>query len=182
MQIIPSSIPDVLEIRPTVHGDERGFFIETWNARTFAEAGLNFNFVQDNHSLSKQGTLRGLHYQIQQPQGKLVRATVGTVYDVAVDMRRSSPTFGKWASCTLSAEEKNLFWIPPGFAHGFYVLSETAEFQYKCTDYYAPQHDRTLAWNDPSVGIEWPLVDDMPPLLSAKDESGQQLPEAECYE
>lgn len=182
MEIIASNIHDVLEIRPTVHGDERGFFIETWNAKTFAEAGLEFNFVQDNHSLSHQGTLRGLHYQIKQPQGKLVRATLGSVFDVAVDLRKSSPTFGQWAGCTLSAEQKNMFWIPPGFAHGFYVLSETAEFQYKCTDFYAPEHDRTLAWNDPTVGIDWPLIDNKAPLLSAKDQTGQLLVDAEHYQ
>lgn len=182
MQLIPSAIPDVIEILPKVFGDERGFFMETWNAQTFKSAGLDVDFVQDNHSLSVRGILRGLHYQIKQPQGKLVRATVGEVFDVAVDMRKSSPTFGQHVSCILSAEKKNLFWVPPGFAHGFYVLSETAEFQYKCTNFYAPEHDRTLMWNDPALNIDWPLVNGTPPQLSAKDEVGSSLELADCYE
>ena len=181
MEIIHSHIPEVFEIRPKVFGDERGFFMETWNQQAFADAGINVKFVQDNHSLSKRGTLRGLHYQIQHPQGKLVRTTRGSVFDVAVDMRRHSPTFGQWAACLLSAEKKNLFWVPPGFAHGFYVLSEEAEFQYKCTDFYYPEHDRTLMWNDQTVGIDWPLVHQQPPLLSAKDQQGQTLNNADCY-
>lgn len=181
MEIIPSRIPDVLELRPKVFGDERGFFMETWNANSFKEAGLDFDFVQDNHSQSRQGTLRGLHYQIEQPQGKLVRVSQGTVYDVAVDLRKSSPTFGQWAGCTLTAESKNMFWVPPGFAHGFYVISETAEFQYKCTDFYAPAHDRTLAWDDPEIGIDWPLVGGAPPILSAKDQTGASFSDADCY-
>lgn len=182
MEIVPTQIPEVLEIRPKVFGDHRGFFMETWNAETFKKAGLDFNFVQDNHSLSSQGILRGLHYQIKQPQGKLVRATVGEVFDIAVDMRKSSSTFGQYASCVLSAEKKNMLWVPPGFAHGFYVISEAAEFQYKCTDYYAPEYDRTLMWNDPALNIDWPLVNGAVPLLSAKDEVGSSFEMADCYE
>lgn len=182
MEIIRSNIPDVLEIRPKVFGDERGFFMETWNANAFKHAGLDFEFVQDNHSLSRRGTLRGLHYQIQNPQGKLVRVSAGSVFDVAVDMRKSSPTFGQSASCIVSAEQKNMFWVPPGFAHGFYVLSDVAEFQYKCTDFYSPEHDRTLIWNDPALAINWPLVNGLEPLLSPKDKLGKTFDLADCYE
>lgn len=182
MEIVKTNLPGVLEIQPTVLGDERGFFMETWNKQAFTNAGLDVEFVQDNHSLSSQGTLRGLHYQIKHPQGKLVRATLGTVFDVAVDMRKDSPTFGQSASCILSAENKKMFWIPPGFAHGFYVLSETAEFQYKCSDIYAPEYDRTLLWNDPELAIEWPLVDGKSPLLSAKDEAGKTFQQADYFQ
>lgn len=182
MEIITTSLPGVLELRPKVFGDERGFFMETWSQQAFIDAGLDVEFVQDNHSLSCQGTLRGLHYQIKHPQGKLVRVTQGTVFDVAVDMRKGSQTFGQSASCILSAENKKMFWIPPGFAHGFYVLSETAEFQYKCSDIYAPEHDRTLLWNDPELAIEWPLLDGKEPLLSAKDVVGKTFREADYYQ
>lgn len=181
MNIIPSPIPDVLIIEPKVFGDERGFFMETWNQQTFAKAGLDFNFVQDNHSRSRQGILRGLHYQIQNPQGKLVRVTQGCVYDVAVDLRRSSPSFGQWTAVELSAENHRLFWVPPGFAHGFYVMSEFADFQYKCTQLYAPEYERCVRWNDPDLNIPWPLVQGERPQLSAKDAIGASLTEAEVF-
>ncbi|SKA92672.1 dTDP-4-dehydrorhamnose 3,5-epimerase [Thiothrix eikelboomii] len=181
MKIIPTSIPEVLIIEPRVFGDERGFFMETWNQQTFAQAGLDFNFVQDNHSRSRQGILRGLHYQIQKPQGKLVRVTQGRVYDVAVDLRRSSPTFGQWTGVELSAENYRLFWVPPGFAHGFYVLSESADFQYKCTHLYSPEYERCLRWDDPALNIPWPLVKGEPPQLSAKDAIGAELTAAEVF-
>src|SRR5687767_7731736 len=157
MKATPTLIPDVLLVEPDVFGDARGFFYESWNQRRFdAAVGREVRFVQDNHSLSVRNVLRGLHYQVRQPQGKLVRVTAGEVYDVAVDLRRSSPTFGRWVGERLSAENRRMFWIPEGFAHGFVVLSETAEFLYKATDYYAPEHDRALLWNDPALGIEWP--------------------------
>jgi dTDP-4-dehydrorhamnose 3,5-epimerase len=159
MQVLPTEIPDVLELAPKVFGDERGFFLETWNESTFAAAGIPARFVQDNWSRSKRGILRGLHYQIRQPQGKLVRVTSGAVFDVAVDLRRSSPTFGRHVARVLSFENKRALWIPPGFAHGFLVLSESADFVYKCTELYAPEFDRTLAWNDPTVAIDWPLAE-----------------------
>ena len=181
MNITPTAIPDVLIIEPKVFGDERGFFMETWNQQTFAKAGLDFNFVQDNHSRSRQGILRGLHYQIQNPQGKLVRVTQGCVYDVAVDLRRSSPSFGQWTAVELSAENHRLFWVPPGFAHGFYVMSEFADFQYKCTQLYAPEYERCVRWNDPDLNIPWPLVQDERPQLSAKDAIGASLTEAEVF-
>ncbi|TXH60503.1 MAG: dTDP-4-dehydrorhamnose 3,5-epimerase [Thiothrix sp.] len=181
MNIIPTPIPDVLIIEPKVFGDERGFFMETWNQQTFAKAGLDFNFVQDNHSRSRQGILRGLHYQIQNPQGKLVRVTQGCVYDVAVDLRRSSPSFGQWTAVELSAENHRLFWLPPGFAHGFYVMSEFADFQYKCTQLYAPEYERCVRWNDPDLNIPWPLVQGERPQLSAKDAIGASLTEAEVF-
>jgi len=181
MQTTPTRIPDVLLLSPTVHGDHRGFFMETWNARTFAELGLDFGFVQDNHSRSQRHTLRGLRYQIRQPQGKLVRVTVGEVFDVAVDLRRSSATLGQWVGERLSAENKRMPWVPPGFAHGFLVLSEAAEFQYKCTDYYAPEHERTLRWDDARVGIDWSLAPGDRPRLSEKDAAGVSLLEAEVY-
>lgn len=179
MQFEPSDIPDVVMITPRVFADERGTFMETWHQQRFADAGLDARFVQDNHSRSRRGVLRGLHYQIQQPQGKLLRVVSGTVFDVAVDLRRGSPTFGRWVGFTLTADHPRLLYIPPGFAHGFYALSETAGVSYKCTDYYAPEHDRTLLWNDPDVGIAWPLHG--PPLLSEKDARGVPLAEAECY-
>ena len=176
MNIIPTRIPDVLIIEPKVFGDERGFFYESYNRRAMTDAGIAGDFVQDNHSRSARGVLRGLHYQIQQTQGKLVRAISGSVYDVAVDLRKSSPTFGQWVGIELSADNKRMVWIPPGFAHGFTVTSDTAEFLYKTTDYWAPQFERSLLWNDPALGIDWPL--DGEPLLAAKDMAG--LPLAQC--
>lgn len=181
MEFLPTAIPDVVLIKPRIFGDNRGFFMETWVSSKFAEAGYPLVFVQDNHSRSVKGTLRGLHYQIGQPQGKLVRVVVGEVFDVAVDIRRSSPTFGKWVSVHLSADNKHELWVPPGFAHGFLVTSEIAEFVYKCTDYYAPQHERTLIWNDPQIGIHWPLPPGQVPLLSDKDKTGRLLRDAETY-
>lgn len=180
MNIHPAAIRDVLLIDPAVYGDERGFFMETWQRDKFAKAGVDYDFVQDNHSRSSRGTLRGLHYQIRQPQGKLVRVTHGEVFDVAADIRRSSPTYGQWVSEFLSAENKRMLWIPPGFAHGFYVTSEVAEFQYKCTDYYAPEHERCIHWEDPDLAIAWPLEGE--PLVSAKDKRGSSLLQAECFE
>jgi dTDP-4-dehydrorhamnose 3,5-epimerase len=182
MEFVPTSIPDVILIQPRVFGDSRGFFTETYRAQRFIDAGLPVNFVQDNHSGSRQGILRGLHYQIRQPQGKLVRVVVGEVYDVVVDLRRRSPAFGRWEGKVLSAENKHQLWIPAGFAHGFYVLSPWAEVVYKATDYYAPEWERTLLWNDPALGITWPLVDGQPPILSEKDAQGKRLGEAEVYE
>ena len=180
MIITPTALPDVLLIEPKVFGDARGFFFESYNRRAFAEAAaLDVDFVQDNHSRSAQGVLRGLHYQIQQPQGKLVRVVAGAVFDVAVDIRKTSPTFGQWVGIELSAENKKMVWVPPGFAHGFLVLSEVAEFLYKTTDYYAPSHERAIAWNDPDIGIAWPLA--AAPLLSAKDQAGRRLKEAEVF-
>lgn len=181
MKFIPTAIPDVVIVEPRVFGDERGFFLESWNEKTFADAGLALKFVQDNHSLSSRGTLRGLHYQMRQTQGKLVRVVTGEVFDVAVDLRRSSPTFGRWVGVLLSAENKRMLWVPPGFAHGFYVTSERAEFLYKCTDLYDPGSERTLAWDDPQVGIQWPLVEGAPLLLSAKDSQGKRLADAEIF-
>jgi len=182
MKFTPTKFPDVILIEPRVFGDSRGFFMETYQAQLFNEAGIQANFVQDNHSGSQQGILRGLHYQICQAQGKLVRVIAGSVYDVVVDLRRSSPTFGQWMGTELSAENKRQLWIPAGYAHGFYVTSTWAEFTYKVTDYYAPQYERSLLWNDPQLGIEWPLVDGQPPLLSTKDANGKPLSEAEVYE
>ncbi len=180
MKVIQTAIPDLLILEPKVFGDARGFFMESFNARSFQEAtGLNVDFVQDNHSRSARGVLRGLHYQIQQAQGKLVRVVRGSVFDVAVDLRKGSPTFGKWEGVELSEEKNRQFWIPPGFAHGFLVTSESADFLYKTTDYYAPEHERSLAWNDPDVGVEWPL--DGAPLLSAKDLAGKSLSECETF-
>lgn len=176
MDVIATGHPDVLLLRPKIFGDARGFFFESYNRRVFSEAGIAAEFVQDNHSRSAKGVLRGLHYQINQPQGKLVRVAVGEVFDVAVDLRRSSPHFGRVASFRLSAESHEMAWIPPGFAHGFLVLSEHAEFLYKTTDYYAPEFERCLQWNDPALAIAWPLQGD--PLLSGKDRAG--LPLAEC--
>ncbi len=181
MNVIETGIAGLLVLEPKVFGDARGFFMESFNARTFAElTGVKTDFVQDNHSRSGRGVLRGLHYQVQQPQGKLVRVAQGRVFDVAVDLRRSSPTFGKWYGVELSGENHRQFWVPAGFAHGFYVLSESADFLYKTTDYYAPQHERSLAWNDPTVGVQWPL--DGEPLLSAKDLAGKPLGECEVFE
>lgn len=178
MQYQLQSISDVVLITPRVFGDERGFFLETFKQSEFEKHCGNYQFVQDNHSKSNQNILRGLHYQHEKPQGKLVRVTQGEVFDVAVDMRKHSPSFGKWVSVFLSAENKQMLWIPPGFAHGFYVLSETAEFQYKCTDYYNPGDEYSLAWNDPSLNINWPLINQQKPQLSAKDAEG--LAFADC--
>ncbi|WP_069863622.1 dTDP-4-dehydrorhamnose 3,5-epimerase [Pseudomonas citronellolis] len=178
------AIPDVVLIEPKVFGDDRGFFFESFNHQQFEEAiGRPVKFVQDNHSRSSKGVLRGLHYQLQNPQGKLVRVVNGEVFDVAVDMRRSSPTFGKWVGALLSAENKHQLWVPEGFAHGFVVLSDSADFLYKTTDYYAPQHERCLAWNDTEVGVDWMLerLGGVTPQLSAKDQVGKALSEAECY-
>ena len=179
MKAIPTAIPDVLLLEPRVFGDERGFFYESWNRRSFAELGIDVDFVQDNHSKSQRNVLRGLHYQIEHAQGKLVRVTAGQVYDVAVDLRRSSPTFGQWVGMTLSAQDQRMAWIPPGFAHGFCVTSEFAEFLYKTTDYWSPAHERTLLWNDPQLAIPWPLTGE--PLLAAKDAAGQPLNMAETF-
>ena len=180
MKIIETTIPDILIFEPTVHGDERGYFMETFRESWFQKNGIDVRFVQDNQSRSAQGTLRGLHYQLRQAQGKLVRVISGEVFDVAVDMRKDSDTFGQWVGEILSAENKRQLWVPPGFAHGFYVVSESAELYYKCTDYYCPEHEHSLSWNDPAVGIEWPLVNDSP-LLSAKDSAGLLLAEAPHY-
>lgn len=180
MNIIHTEIPDVLIIEPKVFGDSRGFFFESFNARDFAEkAGFPASFVQDNHSRSQRGVLRGLHYQIENPQGKLVRVVQGEVLDVAVDIRRSSPTFGKWVATRLSAEDHRQFWIPPGFAHGFVVLSESADFLYKTTDYYNPAAERCIRWDDPQLAIDWHLTSE--PLLSAKDQAGVLLQDAELF-
>ncbi len=180
MNFHPTEIPDVVLIEPKVFGDHRGFFMETWHAQKFADAGLDLTFVQDNHSSSGKGILRGLHYQLQHAQGKLVRVTRGEVYDVAVDIRRSSPTFGRHVGVTLSEENKLIMWVPPGFAHGFLVMLDDTEFQYKCTDVYAPEHERTILWNDPALGIDWPL-EGAQPVLSEKDAVGTLLEDAEVY-
>jgi dTDP-4-dehydrorhamnose 3,5-epimerase len=174
MKVTPTAIPDVLLIEPKVFGDARGFFLESFNEKAFLKAvGSDFSFKQDNHSRSRKGVLRGLHYQVQQPQGKLVRVVRGAVFDVAVDIRRSSPTFGKWTGIELTEENHFQLWVPPGLAHGFLVLSDSADFLYKTTDYYAPEHERSIAWNDPAIGIQWPLTG--APLLSTKDENAPTL-------
>lgn len=175
MKITPTDLPDVLLVEPDVHRDDRGFFLETWHAQKYAQAGLDADFVQDNHSRSQRGTLRGLHVQRAKPQGKLVRASFGEIFDVAIDIRHGSPTFGRYVGVLLSAENFRQLWIPKGFAHGFCVISEIAELQYKCTDVYDPTSELTIAWNDPTIGIEWPIDD---PLLSDKDRVGQTL--ADC--
>lgn len=181
MKITPTSIPEVLVLEPQVFGDDRGFFFESFNARRFDEVtGVACNFVQDNHSKSARGVLRGLHYQIRQPQGKLVRVLQGSIYDVVVDMRRSSPFFGRWVGVELSAENRLQIWVPPGFAHGFVVTSDTAECAYKTTDYWAPEHERSLLWNDPELGIDWPLSG--APMLSGKDSQGKLFADAESFE
>ncbi len=181
MKVIPTEIPDVLIIEPQVFGDERGFFMESFNLRRWEElTGLKTKFVQDNHSRSAKGVLRGLHYQVQQAQGKLVRAVQGEVFDVAVDLRRSSATFGKWTGCYLSAENKRQFWVPEGFAHGFLVLSETAEVLYKTTDYYAPEFEKCIRWDDEELGIDWPLT--VPPSLSEKDSRGLVFIDIEAFD
>lgn len=179
MQLLNTSLPEVMILKPQVHGDHRGFFFETFRKETFEDIGVNEHFVQDNHSKSAQGILRGLHYQILQPQGKLVRVVAGEIYDVAVDMRRSSPHFGKWVGVLLSAENKLSLWVPPGFAHGFYVTSEAAEVSYKCTTYYAPEHERAVRWNDPDLAITWP--DPTKVVLSAKDAAAPLFKDAEAF-
>jgi dTDP-4-dehydrorhamnose 3,5-epimerase len=180
VKVIRTDLPDVLILEPQVFGDERGFFLESYNKRRFREAtGLDVEFVQDNHSRSKSNVLRGLHYQIRQAQGKLVRVVAGEVFDVAVDLRRRSPTFGRWTGLLLSAASKRIAWIPPGFAHGFYVVSDEAEVLYKTTDYYAAEHERSLLWNDPALGIKWPLAGT--PILSAKDAAAPPLAGAEVF-
>ena len=176
----PTEIPDVVQIQPWILEDSRGFFMESWNASVFSEGGIDATFVQDNHSHSSRGILRGLHYQIKHAQGKLIRVVQGEVFDVAVDLRHSSPTFGKWVGVWLSASRHNMLWIPPGFAHGFYVTSDTADLLYKCTELYAPSDDRTLQWDDPDLAIDWPL-DSEEPILSAKDLAGVPFREAEVY-
>ncbi|ABD70394.1 dTDP-4-dehydrorhamnose 3,5-epimerase [Rhodoferax ferrireducens T118] len=178
--VTPTALPEVLILEPRVFGDARGFFFESFNQRDFAQAtGLDVEFVQDNHSRSVKGVLRGLHYQIQHPQGKLVRVTQGEVFDVVVDLRRDSPNFGKWDGVLLSADNKRQLWVPPGFAHGFVVTSDTAEFLYKTTDYWYPEHERSLLWNDPTVGVRWPLTGE--PQLAAKDSAAKTLAEAEVF-
>ncbi len=180
MNVVRTGIPDVLIIEPKVFGDARGFFFESFSARAFtANTGRAPTFVQDNHSRSRKNVLRGLHYQIRQPQGKLVRVAVGEVFDVAVDLRKDSSTFGQWTGAILSAENKRMMWVPEGFAHGFLVLSESADFLYKTTDYYAPEHERCIIWNDPGIGIQWPLAGE--PLLAAKDSAGSRLMDAEVF-
>jgi dTDP-4-dehydrorhamnose 3,5-epimerase len=178
--VTPTALPGVLILEPKVFGDERGFFFESFNERDFREStGVDAHFVQDNHSRSRRGVLRGMHYQIKNPQGKLVRVTIGEVFDVAVDMRRSSATFGQWVGVLLTAENKRQLWVPPGFAHGFLVLSESADFLYKTSDYWYPEHERSLLWNDPAVGIEWPLPCE--PVISAKDVAGTPLAQADSF-
>ena len=182
MQIIDTALDPVKIIEPKVFGDDRGFFLESWNKQLFEENGLPSHFVQDNHSRSSQGVLRGLHYQLKNAQGKLVRVTSGEVFDVAVDMRKSSPQFGQWMGVLLSESNKRQLWVPPGFAHGFYVVSESADFQYKCTDYYSPEHERSLMWNDPTVGVEWPIIEGTEPLLAAKDAAGLPIEQCDTFD
>ena len=181
MEFIPTRIRDVIIIKPVVHGDHRGFFMESWKKKQFTESGIDVEFVQDNHSLSTQGTLRGLHYQISHPQGQLVKVVAGKVFDVAVDIRKTSPTFGQWVGEYLSADNKHMLWMPRGFAHGFYVVSNSAEILYKCTDYYFPEFERTIAWNDPDLSIDWPLLKTLPPVLSGKDAEGNFFRDAEVF-
>ena len=180
MNVVKTGIPDVLLFEPKVFGDDRGFFFESYNKKVFSDLGLDRHFVQDNHSRSSRGVLRGLHYQLEQTQGKLVRAVVGSIWDVAVDIRRNSPTFGKWVGEELSAENKRLLWIPEGFAHGFVVLSEFAEVLYKASDFYAPSYEKSLLWNDPDLNITWPL--DVEPIISAKDKAGLSLRDATLFD
>lgn len=180
MKVSDTDLPGVKTIEPELRGDERGFFYESWHAERFAAAGLAATFLQDNHSRSGRGVLRGLHYQLHRPQGKLVRVVRGAAYDVVVDLRRSSPCFGRWTGIELSAANRLMLWVPPGFAHGFLALNDDTEFLYKCTDYYAPEHERTLLWSDPDLSIAWPL-DGLQPALSAKDTAGTPLARAETY-
>ena len=181
MKIEETSLPGVLVVKVNVHGDDRGFFMETWNARGFAAAGIDVPFVQDNYSRSARHTLRGLHYQLEQAQGKLGRVYEGEVFDVAVDVRRSSPTFGQWVGCVLSAQNRHALWVPPGFAHGFLALSDNVGLAYKCTDYYAPEHERVIRWDDPDIGIDWPLPDGAEPILSARDAAAASFRDADTY-
>ena len=181
MQFEPTRLPEVILIRPQVFGDARGFFLESWERRKFAAAGLDVAFVQDNHSHSARHVLRGLHYQVRQPQGKLARVVSGAVFDVAVDIRRSSRTFGRWVGVELSAENHHMLWVPPGFAHGYLVLSDAADFLYKVTDYWAPEHERAIRWDDPAIGIEWPLPAGVRPGLSAKDAAAPAFREADVF-
>lgn len=181
MQFEPTRIPDVILIKPKVFGDSRGYFLETWQEKRFAEAGIPVKFVQDNHSHSQQYTLRGMHYQIQQAQGKLVRVTRGAVFDVAIDLRRNSSTFGQWVGAELDDIHHHMLWVPPGFAHGFLALSAEVDFLYKCTDFYAPQHERTIRWNDPAVGIEWPLPAGQQPIIAPRDAQAGGIKDAECF-
>ena len=182
MQITPTKIPEVLLIKPVVFEDERGFFLETYQKQKMKAGGIGYEFVQDNHSRSQKGTLRGLHYQIENAQGKLVRVTIGTVLDVAVDLRKSSPTFGQWVGAILSDQNKYQLWVPPGFAHGFYVLSEYADFLYKVTDIYNPQAEHCLLWNDPTVAVDWQIPEGETPILSPKDEKGRLLNDVEVFD
>jgi dTDP-4-dehydrorhamnose 3,5-epimerase len=179
MKFIPTSIPEVVLIEPKVFGDSRGFFMETWNKKVFAEGGINAHFVQDGHSRSAKGVLRGLHYQIENTQGKLIRVIAGEIFDVVVDIRRSSPSFGSWVSVRLNALDRRMLWIPPGFAHGFYVLSEFAEVLYNLTNFYSPEHERCILWSDPDLAIDWPL--EGPPGLSGKDTAGVHFMQAEVF-
>ena len=183
MKAIPTAIADVLILEPSVFGDSRGFFLESFNRKAFgAITGLDVDFVQDNHSRSARGILRGLHYQIRRPQGKLVRVVRGAVFDVSVDLRRSSPTFGQWVGVELTEDNHRQLWVPPGFAHGFYVLSDLADFLYKTTDYYFPEHERSLSWNDPAIAISWPLEQGTEPVVSEKDKNAAKLAQAEVFE
>ncbi len=182
MEFVPTRLPDVILIRPKVFEDPRGFFMDSWHQELFEQEGISTSFVQDSHSGSVAGTIRGLHYQIKQAQGKLIRVVKGEAFDVAVDIRKSSQDFGQWAGEVMSAENRKMIWIPPGFAHGFLVLSKSAEFEYKCTDYYAPEHERTLQWDDPDIGIDWPLLEQQKPILSDKDQLGLPLKDAEVYD
>jgi dTDP-4-dehydrorhamnose 3,5-epimerase len=181
MEFEPTRLPEVVLIKPRVFGDARGFFFETSHEQKFAQAGLTMNFVQDNHSHSTRHTLRGLHFQIEQPQGKLVRVSRGEVFDVAVDLRRSSPRFGQWVGLTLSDINHHMLWVPPGFAHGYLAMSEEVDFLYKCTDFYAPQHERAVRWDDPELGVEWPLPAGVAPMLSGKDAAAPLFRQAESY-
>ncbi|MGC8521212.1 MAG: dTDP-4-dehydrorhamnose 3,5-epimerase [Steroidobacteraceae bacterium] len=181
MEFEPTALPEVVLIRPNVFGDARGFFLESWERRKFASAGLDLDFVQDNHSHSARHILRGLHYQIRQPQGKLVRVTRGRVFDVAVDIRRASPTFGRWVGVELSAENHHMLWVSPGFAHGYLVLSDSADVLYKVTDFWAPEHERAIRWDDPTLGVRWPLPAGVQPVLSGKDAAAPYLEAAEVY-
>jgi dTDP-4-dehydrorhamnose 3,5-epimerase len=181
MQFEPTRLPEVILIKPRVFGDARGFFFETWQERAFATAGIDVRFVQDNHSHSVRHTLRGLHYQIRQPQGKLVRVSRGEVFDVAVDIRRKSPRFGQWVGAVLNDSNHHMLWVPPGFAHGYVALSDEVDFLYKCTDFYAPQHERAIRWNDPQIGVQWPLPGGITPTLSAKDAVAPLFKDAETF-
>lgn len=181
MEFIPTRLPEVILIKPKVFGDPRGYFLESWQQQKFADAGIHASFVQDNHSHSSQWILRGMHYQIQHTQGKLVRVSRGAVFDVAIDMRRSSPNFGKWVGVELSHTNHHMLWVPPGFAHGFLALSETVDFLYKCTDLYAPQYERTIRWDDPDVGIEWPIPAGITPQLAARDAQASGIKMAEAF-